>query len=59
MFVRLKRSLQNGILYEYLQIAQSYRKDGKPRQRVLATPGRRDEILADGSYDAMLSSKAS
>lgn len=54
MFVRLKRSLQNGILYEYLQIAQSYRKDGKPRQRVLATLGRRDRILADGSYDALL-----
>jgi len=58
MFVRLKRSLQNGILYEYLQIAQSYRKDGKPRQRVLATLGRRDEILVDGSYDALLESMA-
>jgi hypothetical protein len=58
MFVRLKRSLQNGILYEYLQIAQSYRKDGKPRQRVLATLGRRDEILTDGSYDALLESMA-
>ena len=58
MFVRLKCSLQNGILYEYLQIAQSYRKDGKPRQRVLATLGRRDRILADGSYDALLESMA-
>jgi hypothetical protein len=58
MFVRLKRSLQNGVLYEYLQIAQSNRKDGKPRQRVLATLGRRDEILVDSSYDALLDSMA-
>ena len=58
MFVRVKRSLQNGVLYEYLQIAQSYRKEGKPRQRVLATLGRRDEILADGRLDALLESMA-
>jgi len=58
MFIRIKRSLQNGTLYEYLQIAQSYRKDGKPRQRVLATLGRRDEILANGRYDALLESMA-
>jgi len=58
MFVRTKRSLQNGVLYEHLQIAQSYRKDGKPRQRVQATLGRRDEILADGRYSALLESMA-
>ncbi|MBM3310669.1 MAG: IS1634 family transposase [Candidatus Aminicenantes bacterium] len=58
MFIRIKRSLQKGTLYEYLQIAQSYRKDGKPRQRVLATLGRRDEILANGRYDALLESMA-
>jgi hypothetical protein len=58
MFFRFKRSIQNGVLYEYLQIAQSYRKDGKPRQRVLATLGRKDELLAKGTIDSLVESLA-
>jgi hypothetical protein len=53
-----KCSLQNGVLYEYLQIAESFRKDGKPRQRVLATLGRRDRLEADGTIDSLVESLA-
>ncbi len=58
MFFRFKRSLQNGVLYEYLQIAESFRKDGQPRQRVLATLGRRDRLEADGTIDTLVESLA-
>ena len=58
MFFRFKRSLQNGVLYEYLQIAESFRKDGKPRQRVLATLGRRDRLEAVGTIDSLVESLA-
>jgi hypothetical protein len=58
MFFRFKRSLQNGVLYEYLQIAESFRKDGQPRQRVLATLGRRDRLEADGTIDSLVESLA-
>jgi len=58
MFFRFKRSLQNGVLYEYLQIAESFRKDGKPRQRVLATLGRRDRLEADGTIDSLVENLA-
>jgi hypothetical protein len=58
MFFRFKRSLQNGVLYEYLQIAESFRKDGKPRQRVLATLGRRDRLETDGTIDSLVESLA-
>ncbi|MDH7512054.1 MAG: IS1634 family transposase, partial [Clostridiales bacterium] len=54
MFIRLKRSIQKGVTYEYFQIAESFRKDGKPRQRVLATLGRRDQVLASGTLDRLL-----
>lgn len=58
MFFRFKRSVQNGVLYEYLQITESFRRDGKPRQRVLATLGRRDELLAKGTIDSLVESLA-
>ena len=58
MFFRFKRSLQNGVTYEYLQIAESYRKDGRPRQRVLATLGRRDRLEVEGKIDSLVESLA-
>ncbi|MGB7294403.1 MAG: hypothetical protein WBC70_02345, partial [Candidatus Aminicenantales bacterium] len=58
MFFRFKRSVQNGVLYEYLQIAESFRKDGQPRQRILATLGRRDRLEADGTIDSLVESLA-
>lgn len=56
MFVRVKRSVQNGVTYEYLQIVESFRDEGKPRQRVRATLGRRDVIVASGALDGLLMS---
>ncbi len=38
----------------YLQIAESYREGGKPRQRVLATLGRMDELATQGKLDGLL-----
>ncbi len=56
MFVRVKRSVQSGTTYEYLQIVESFRERGKPRQRVLATLGKRDVLVASGALDGLLQS---
>lgn len=56
MFVRVKRSVQKGVTYEYLQIAESFRINGKPRQRVLATLGRRDQIQTSSNVDSLIRS---
>jgi hypothetical protein len=58
MFVRVKRSVQSGTPYEYLQIVESFRERGKPRQRVLATLGKRDVLVASGALDGLLQSIA-
>jgi len=58
MFVRIKRSVQSGATYEYLQIVESFRDRGKPRQRVLATLGKRDVLVASGAVDGLLQSIA-
>lgn len=58
MFVRVKRSVQKSGTYEYLQIVESRREAGAVRQRVIANLGRRDELVADGSLDALLRSLA-
>jgi len=42
----------------YLQIAESFREDGKPRQRVLATLGRLDDLATQGKLDSLLMSGA-
>lgn len=56
MFVRLKRSVQNGTAYEYLQIVRSYREGTKVRQQVLATLGSRAALTASGELDGLLTS---
>ena len=58
MFVRVKRSVQNDVTYEYLQIVESFRDQGKPRQRVIATLGKRDLLVASGTLDGLLQSLA-
>lgn len=58
MFVRAKRSVQNGATYEYLQIVESFREAGRPRQRVLATLGRREVVVASGALDGLVRSLA-
>lgn len=52
MFVRAKKSGR----YEYLQVVQNERIDGRVRQRVIATLGRVDQLQEEGHIDALLSS---
>lgn len=58
MFVRVKRSGSGEQKHEYLQIVESVRADGVVRQRVIATLGRRDKLVAEGGLDALLQSLA-
>ena len=54
MFVRAKKSGK----YQYLQLVQNHRVDGRVRQQVLATLGRRDVLQATGQIDALVASCA-
>ncbi len=54
MFFRRKHSGRT----EYLQIVKNERVDGKPRQSVVATLGRVDELAQDGTLDRLLRSGA-
>ena len=54
MFFRRKRSGKA----EYLQIVKNERVDGKPRQSVVATLGRIDDLVATGEIDRLLRSGA-
>lgn len=56
MFVRTKRSVQNGVTYEYLQIVRSYRDGTKVRQQVVATLGSRGALASSGELDGLLRS---
>lgn len=58
MFVRVKRSGTGTHAREYLQIVESRREDGRVRQHVIATLGRRDQLVADGTLDSLLQSLA-
>lgn len=58
MFVRVKRSGSGSAAREYLQIVESRREAGSVRQRVIATLGRRDELVAEGRLDGLLQSMA-
>ena len=58
MFVRVKRSVQPSGTYEYLQIVESVRQGTAVRQRVLATLGRRDALVASGTLDGLVRSLA-
>ena len=58
MFVRVKRSVQSGSTYEYLQIVESVRNGGQVRQRVIANLGRRDRLVEEGAIDGLLTSLA-
>src|SRR5260370_29889719 len=56
MFVRLKRSGASAAPREYLQIVESFREQGNVRQRLIATLGRRDELVATGALDDLIRS---
>jgi len=54
MFVRTKTSGT----YQYLQIVQNERIDGRVRQRIVATLGRLDILQSKGQLDGLVSSCA-
>lgn len=54
MFLRVKKTSSRA----YLQIVESYRDEGKVRQRVIGTIGRMEELAAKGSVDQILRSLA-
>src|SRR4051794_26937548 len=54
MFFRTKTSGPR----TYLQIAENRWEDGRPRQRVIATLGRLDQLQQSGQLDALLASGA-
>lgn len=58
MFVRRKRSVQDGRTYEYLQIYESFREGPKVKQRVVASLGRREKLIASGALDGLIQSLA-
>jgi hypothetical protein len=58
VFVRVKRSGAGEGAREHLQIVESRREGGAVRRRVLATLGRREELVADGRLDGLLTSLA-
>jgi len=58
VFVRVKRSGGADGAREYLQIVESRREGRHVRQRVVATLGRRDQLVAEGALDGLLVSLA-
>lgn len=52
MFARVKKSGK----YEYLQIVENKKIDKKPRQRVVATVGRLDELQDKGRIESLIKS---
>jgi hypothetical protein len=51
MFVRTKSVHSKGHSYEYLQIVEAFREDGKVKQKVVANLGRLDELRASGELE--------
>jgi transposase len=58
MYLRIKRVRQGGRTYEYLQLVEGARHEGKVRQRVVATLGRLEELKRSGKLDQLAASFA-
>ena len=58
MFIRIKRSVHDNKVYEYLQIVKSVRKGKKVQQKVIANLGKRDEFINSGELDKLIESMA-
>jgi hypothetical protein len=54
MFVRLKRVQSNGRLYQYLQVVETRRDDGRVLQHVVANFGRLDAVVSRGDLDRII-----
>ncbi|MBW3562933.1 MAG: IS1634 family transposase, partial [Actinobacteria bacterium] len=58
MYVRIKRVERGDKTYEYVQLVEGRRVDGKVKQKVVATLGRLDELKASGQLDRLAGSFA-
>jgi len=58
MFTRVKKLKTRKTVHEYHQIVESYRQEGKPKQRVIGTLGRLDRLLEGGHLDGLIQSLA-
>jgi hypothetical protein len=58
MFMRVKRIVQDGQRYEYLQIVRSVRDGMQVRQELVASLGRRDLLVATGKLDQLVEALA-
>lgn len=54
MFVRVKSVQAQGRSYQYLHIVESYRENGRVRQRILGSLGRLDELLQNGDLERVI-----
>ena len=53
MFLRVKRGGNTQNPHDYLQVVESYRDNGRPKQRVLLTLGRLDRLQESGQIDRL------
>jgi len=58
MFVRVKAVQSAGRTYQYLQIVENARDNGRVRQRVIGNLGRLDELLASGDLERVITQMA-
>ena len=54
MFMRVKLGGNKKNPHEYLQVVESYRENGRPKQRVLLTLGRLDRLRESGQIDRFI-----
>ncbi len=57
MFTRTKTVRSNGKVYKYVQLVQSYRDNGQPKQRVLLNLGREEEFSGSQADDIVAALK--
>jgi len=58
MFVRTKTISSYGRSYQYLHIVENYRDNGKVRQRIIGSLGRRDILLENGNLERIITQLA-
>ena len=56
--MRIKRGGNKANPHDYLQLVESYRDNGRPKQRVIANLGRLDQLTESGDLDSMVQSLA-
>lgn len=56
MFIRIKRNKYGKNIREYLQIVESYREEKRTKQRLIASLGRLDKLVAGRSLEQLISS---